>query len=364
MKQEWLICAALTIGITLVMMMRFYVIDHTQTMEWGYVNAGAINPYYGTNPPLGYRPLMPALLNFIGTIPKAGEPMIPIAAAVVMCMVFYAFLRVYGIPVIESVMGTVFLVCSPGIADLLKEFCINHVDSASHILILVALIAIIKKNHALFSLATIIGTFNREWALTLIPAWYIYHYGFHINKQSLFLAARVTLPSLCVYWMVRDVYFPNTALGVMAQDTGTLAGETGSLRFYLNEFLSTGIRVWQDRVFSGDFYQYGMIALLPVMAGVWKKIDKRWLYLSLYYMLICILQLAIAADVWRLSFYLFPIILTLFAHFLVQLNSNRYIQYIIFGVIVVTNIIYPSSIILLLITTVTVAGQGNRTKLS
>lgn len=347
MKQERLVFMFLLMAVTVVMLCRFQQIDHMQTMEWGYVNAGAINPYYGTYPPLGYRPLMPVLLNLMGDVPKAGEPLIPISAVVVMCMTFYWFLRIFGIPLIEAVMGTVFLSCSPGITDLLKEFCINHVDTASHILIVIALIGIIKKNHTLFSIATIVGTFNREWALTLIPAWYVYHYGFSVNKQSILLMLRVAVPSVLVYVMVRYVYYPNTALGVMAHDVKALlpASEGSMFGYYYQEFLLKGWAGFRERVFSNEFYTFGMIALIQVYLSLWKTIDRRWLYVSVYYVLVCLLQLLIAADVWRLAFYLFPIIVTAFVQWLVLINQDfdRKTQWILFLPILYIFILKPTS---------------------
>lgn len=349
MNQERLVVLVLLLAVTLVMLLRFNHIDHTQTMEWGYVNAGAINPYYGTNPPLGYRPLMPMLLNFVGNVPKAGEPVIPVSAAVIMCMTFYGFLRLFGIPMIEAVMGIVFLTCSPGITDLLKEFCINHVDTASHILILFALIGIHKKNHTLFSLATLLGTFNREWALTLIPAWYLYHYGFSVSKQSILLLLRIAVPSLLVYVMVRHVYYPNTALGVMAQDVSALlpASEGSMFGYYYKEFMLKGWGGFYERVFSNECYTFGLIALTPVYLQLWKTIDRRWLVVSVYYLLVCILQFMIAADVWRLSFYMFPIILTAFVQWLVLIKqiSDRKTQWMLFAPILFVEILRPSSLI-------------------
>jgi hypothetical protein len=65
-----------------------------------------------------------------------------------------------------------------------------------------------------------------------------------------------------------------------------------------------------------------MIALTPVYFSVWKEIDRRWFYVSVYYALVCVLQFMIAADVWRLSFYLFPIILTAFVQWLVLIKRH------------------------------------------
>lgn len=353
MKTERLVFLGLTLAVTLVMLFRFQHIDHSQTMDWGYVNAGAINPYYGTNPPLGYRPLMPVLLNLAGNVPKAGEPIIPVTSAVIMCMTFYVFLRLIGIAVTESMMGVIFLACSPGITDLLKEFCINHVDTTSHILILIALIGILKKNHTLFSLATLLGTFNREWALSLIPAWYLYHYGFSVNKQSILLLLRVAVPSVLVYVMVRHVYYPNTALGVMAHDVKALlpASEGSMFGYYYQEFLLKGWAGFRERVFSNEFYTYGMIAFTPVYIQLWKTMDRRWLYVNVYYSLVCVLQFMIAADVWRLSFYLFPIIATAFVQWLVLIHqtSDRKTQWMLFIPIFYLCILIPSSLILFIV---------------
>ncbi len=325
MKRELYTASSLFIVVLSVLAVRFYTIDHSQTMEWGYVNAGAINPYYGTNPPLGFRPLMPVLLNLSGIVPKAGELFIPILSALIMCMVFYVFLRVYGMPSMESAMGTVFLACSPGIPDMLKEFCINHVDTASHILILIALIGIIKENHTLFSLATVVGTFNREWALVLIPAWYLYHYGFTVSSKSILLLLRVTLPAAAVYWMVREIYFPNTAIGVMQHDLQALLSpdETATVRYYWQELMRTGLQGMYGRIVSDEFYQYGLIAFSPALWIYWQTADKRWIRLSLYYLLICLIQFAIAADVWRLSFYMFPVILTALTEWIYIIGNQK-----------------------------------------
>lgn len=342
------IAASVFILVLITLAVRFSWIDHSQTMEWGYVNAGAINPYYGTNPPLGFRPLMPVLLNLIRVIPKAGEPLIPILSATVMCMFFYVFLRVYGMPSIESAMGTVFLACSPGIPDLLKEFCINHVDTASHILILTALIAIIKGNHTLFSIATVVGTFNREWALVVIPGWYLYHYGFTVSSKSILLLLRVSLPAIAVYWMVREIYFPNTAIGVMQQDLHALLlpGETATFSFYWQELMRTGMQGLYNRIVSTEFFHYGLIAFSPVLLIQWKSNDTRWIRFSIYYLWVCLIQFAVAADVWRLSFYTFPIILTALTEWInaIGKQTNRKIQTLYIILILLLIALLPDSI--------------------
>lgn len=346
------------ISVLSILWLRYIHIDHRQTMQWGYVNSGAINPYYGTHPPLGYRPLMPVLLNRIGYIPAAGEAWLPIISAFTLCLVYVYFLQVYGLPFRESCMGGLLLACSPGMTDLLREFGINHVDTAAHVLILLALTAILLKQHTLFSIATLLGTFNREWALTLIPAWYLYHFGFRVSSASILLLLRVSIPSAVVFWMIRYVYFPYTALGVMTQDTGmtTAVSETSFIAYYWNEWSSGGFSQWMNRVFSTDFYQFGMIGLLPVWIRVWKATDTGWKRLSLYYGLICILQLAVAADVWRLGFYLFPLVLTALVQWLYELRTHypRKIPMGVLAIIPLALLLMPGSIFFLILVTLLV----------
>ncbi len=316
-KQSWYILG-LFLVITLIMIIRYMFIDHTATAEWGYINAGAINPYYGVSRPFGYRLFMPVLLNMVGIVPKPGDALVPVSFAVIMCLFFYAFLRALQFNYIESAFGTIFLALVSGMTDLLRDFGINNTDTSSHIFILLALIAMIKKNDSLFSLATMLGVFNREWALVLIPAWYLYFYGFYINKHSILRLARISLPSIAVYLMIRYIYFPNCALGVMGRDLASImpAFETTTFQYYLTQIKQINWSDFSSRVFSYSFYEFGLIPLLPFAVRAFIIIPREWKLVCLYYAALCVLQLTFTTDVWRLAFYLFPVMLPLFLYWL------------------------------------------------
>ncbi len=322
-RYEIYIVIFLFLAITVILILRFLNIDHSQTPEWGYVNAGSINPYYGVPRPFGYRLFMPVLLNFLGIVPKPGEPWVPIPAAILLCFTFFVFLKKHGFSTNISVMGTLFLSLSGGITDLLRDFPINNTDTSSHILILLAAMAVIQNNDSLFSLAVMLGVFNREWALVLIPCWYLYYYGLKISGYAVGRLIRIALPSLLVYIMVRVVYFPNTALGGLGDELSAImpVSETTTLYYYLSEFQKIDCSIFVDRLFSPQFYEFGLIGLVPYALHVFPNVPRRWQRVCIFYSFLCIIQLTFAADVWRLAFYLFPIILTLFILWIRQLES-------------------------------------------
>ncbi len=317
----WLVLLGL---MALCMSVRFAAIDHSQTAEWGYVNAGAVNPYYGVTRPLGYRVFMPVILNLSAIIPKPGEPLIPVTAAVLMGICFYLFLRALGFSMTVAAFGSAVLALSGGVTDLLRDFGINNADTSSHIFILVALWAMVKKNDPLFSIATMLGTFNREWALVLIPGWYIYTYGSKLSVYSIISFIRIALPSIGVYLMVRYVYFPHCVLGVMANDLGALmpASETTTLQYYLAQIGQSQWTEFRQRVLSTQFYEFGLIALLPFVIGGWRFCPAAWKRFCAYYTFLCIIQFTFVTDVWRLAFYLFPVVLSLYLYWLKAIGER------------------------------------------
>lgn len=306
------------------MSVRFALIDHQQTAEWGYVNAGAIDPYYGVTRPLGYRLLMPVVLNLFSIVPKPGEPIVPVLSASLMGICFYALLRAFDFSQVISVFGCVVLALSGGITDLLQDFGINNADTSSHILILLALWTMVKQNDSLFSIVVMLGTFNREWALVLIPGWYLYTYGFKLTVNSMIRLMRIALPSVGVYLMVRYVYYPNCVLGVMAEDLKALMpeSETTTFHYYLTQIGQAQWTEFRQRVFSGQFYEFGMIGLVPLAVGGWRYCPLEWKRFCLFYSLLCVVQFTFVTDVWRLAFYLFPVVISLYLFWLKEAGER------------------------------------------
>ncbi|MDX9755681.1 MAG: hypothetical protein RBU29_17075 [bacterium] len=322
MKHRTGIIILLTVILSVILTVRFYSLE--PPAPWGYVNAGAVNPYYGVMRPLGYRVLMPVVLNLMHIIPTPGDPRIPVPFAVLLCVVFYGFLRAMTFSARLSLIGVCLLACCGGMIDLLKDFGINNADTSSHILILLALWAMIKNQDAWFSTATLLGVFNREWALVLLPLWYLYHYGWTLSAPSLRRLVRVSLPSLLVYGLVRYVYFPNTALGVMGDELGPLlpASETTTFYYYWSAVGTMEWRAFYERVVSMQFYTFGMVGLLPYALAGYRRAPQSWQRAAGYYTLLCVLQLAITTDVWRLAFYLFPILIPGYLYWLQDLEAH------------------------------------------
>ena len=320
-KYGWVI---LWLGILGILILRCSWIDHSATMKWGYVNAGAVNPYYGVMRPLGYRLLMPVLLNLAGVIPKPGNALIPVLFTSGMCMAYYAFLRMLRFSIFLSSFGALFLACCGGITDLLKEFGINNADASCHLLILLSFCAMIKKQDALFSALTMLGVFNREWALVILPVWYIYNFGFSIAKNPVYRLIRVSLPSLAVYFLVRNLYFPNTALGVLGTDLADLLpkSETTTLQYYFSEASNLEWSTLISRFCSLQLLAYGLLGLLPYAVFGFKSAPAEWKRVFLLYSPLCMMQLLAATDIWRLAFYLFPVLITLYLYWIQSLESR------------------------------------------
>ncbi len=332
-KHEWKIAAALLILITAVLYMRYQWIDHTTTAQWGYVNSGALNPYYGVNRPYGYRLLMSVVLSIVGVVPKPGEITVPLSFAVLLCICFYGCLRGLNFDWRLASVGALLLCCSNGMIDLLRDFGINNADTSSHILLLAAMWAMAAGRDSLFSAFTFLGVFNREWALVMVPTWYLYHYGFLITKVSIIRLVRIAAPSLAVYFLVRYVYYPNTALGVMAADLQAILPptEAPTWNYYLFEMQNSSMAIFFNRVFSKPFYEFGMIGLTPsAIAGLF-YISNQWKRAIAFYVSLCVLQLYFTTDVWRLAFYLFPVMIGLYLRWIrvVERMANRKIAMVI-----------------------------------
>ncbi|RJP30154.1 MAG: hypothetical protein C4527_10055 [Candidatus Omnitrophota bacterium] len=360
MRSEHVWVLFLFLIVTVILSVRFLSIDHSATAEWGYVNAGAINPYYGISRPFGYRLLMPVFLNVVGIVPKPGEPWIPVPAAVLMCVLFYAFLRAVGFSRCESTFAALFLSLSGGMIDILKDFGINNTDASAHIFILLALWAMARRVDALFSFSVMLGVFNREWALVLLPAWYLFFYGFRVSGLSILRFLRVSLPSIAVYWMVRTIYFPHCALGVMGSDLSAIMppSETTTLFYYWTELQTIDWSLFTNRLVSRNFYEFGLIALLPFAVRAFPFLLDGWKRVCIYYVFICILQFTVAADIWRLAFYLFPVLIPVFVLWLrwigEQLGSR--VQVIAGGLTSILVLKWPESIWMFFVSLVTCLG--------
>jgi len=224
-----------------------------------------------------------------------------------------ALLRSFQCTYLVSAFGVVLLALSAGLTDILKEFGVHNVDASSHILILLALIGMVKQNDSLFSLASMLGVFNREWALVILPGWYIYTYGFSINLHSILRTLRTCGPAILVYASMLWLYYPNTASGVISQELYALMPEfrQGSYAFYGFVFEHLGMSYWFESVFSQTFYHFALVILWPFAVLGFFYCSSKWQRFSIYYFVVCLAQFLVATDVWRLSFYLFPIVLSL-----------------------------------------------------
>lgn len=329
MKHELKLIGVLLVIITAILYVRYQWIDHSTTAQWGYVNSGAVNPYYGVNRPYGYRLLMSVLFNLVGLVPKPGDIVVPLSFAAVLCLVFYGFLRGVRFEWRFACLGAVLLCCSNGMIDLLRDFGINNIDTSSHILLLGAMWAMATGRDSLFSAFTLIGVFNREWALVMTPTWYLFHFGFSVSRESVTRFVRVATPSILVYLLVRHVYYPNTALGVMASELQSILPptEASTRAYYLFELQQSSLGVFCERVYSMQFYEFGMIGLAPFAVAGFIQISKRWKRAIGFYASLCVFQLLITTDVWRLAFYLFPIMVGLYLCWLKTISAKFSNQY-------------------------------------
>ncbi|MDP8245729.1 MAG: hypothetical protein P9L94_16725 [Candidatus Hinthialibacter antarcticus] len=313
-KQESLILGVLLVLVLAILLLRYQWIDHSTTMQWGYVNSGAVNPYYGVNRPYGYRLLMSAFLNLAGVVPKPGEGLIPITFAVGLCLSFYGFLRGIRFDWPLASLGALLLCCSNGMIDLLKDFGINNTDTSSHILLLASFWAMAAGRDSLFSAFTLIGVFNREWALVMLPTWYLFHFGFSLSKTSIIRLVRVSAPSILVFLLIRFMYYPNIALGVMASELQDILPptEAPTWAYYWFELQQSSLSIFGSRIASVQFYEFGLIGLAPFAVGGFLRVSAQWRRAIAFYGALCVLQLYFTTDVWRLAFYLFPVMLGLY----------------------------------------------------
>ncbi|MBI1389215.1 MAG: hypothetical protein GC154_12280 [bacterium] len=335
-RNDWLAVLGVMLFAGLALGFRYQTIDHATTAEWGYVNAGAVNPYYGVPRPYGYRVLMAVLLNLAGVIPKPGEPLVPLTAAVLLIGVFYGFLRALRFPIQLAALGAILLTGCNGMLDLLKDFAINNTDTSSHILVLASLWAMAARNDALVSAMTLLGVFNREWALVLLPVWYLHRVGFKLNSAFAFRFARVSIPSILVYLMVRYIYFPNTALGVMSAELHSMLppDESVTLAYYWFELGRASWSVFFHRVASMRFYEFSTMGLVPFALAGWRYAPYEWRRVFAFYAFLCVAQLYITTDVWRLAFYLFPVTIALLIYWLQSIEQRAGLRMaIIVGVI-------------------------------
>ncbi|MBZ0257126.1 hypothetical protein K8I31_13750, partial [bacterium] len=168
---------------------------------------------------------------------------------------------------------------------------------------------------SLFSAFTLLGVFNREWVLVMLPTWYLFHYGIRLSKSSILRFIRVSAPSVLVYLLVRYVYYPNTALGVMAAELHDILPptEAATWAYYWFELQHSNVGVFWSRIASMQFYEYGLIGMAPFAVAGFLYVSKAWKRAILFYGSLCVLQLYFTTDVWRLAFYLFPIMLGLYS---------------------------------------------------
>ncbi len=292
---------------------RYRGLEFTGVPTIGYVAEIAGNPYYGGNRPFSYRLLMPVIFNLVGYIPKPNEPLIPILGVLGMGVSLAALMRAFGCGYFISAFGVVLLGLSSGLTDILKEFGVHNVDASSHILILLAMYGMVKQNDALFSLASMLGVFNREWALAILPGWYLYTYGISMNIQSIMRTVRTCGPAIIIYASMLWLYYPNTASGVISEELNALMPQfrQGAYAFYGFVFERLGVSYWFESVFSSTFYKFALVSLWPFAALGLLCCSRGWMRFSLYYTIVCMAQFLVATDVWRLSFYLFPVVISL-----------------------------------------------------
>lgn len=314
---------SLALLLILIFIYRFSQVSHEGIPHVGYVAEMAMSPYYGSYPPFSNRLLLPLVLHIAGYIPKPGEIWLPLLGSVFMGLTFALLLRIMGFKTEQILIALAIFAGSAGMIDILREFGVHNVDATSHIFILLALCGMILKNDSLVSLASILGVLNREWALAILPGWYLYHFGFRINSESMLRLLRVSLPALLIYLFISTLYYPNTATGVIIRNLQGLLPQArlSGLHFYAAEIDRLGYDHFFRSVISLNFYTFALIALWPFAILGFLRAPLAWRRFCIYYLIVTSLQFIIASDVWRLSFYLFPVVLSLFLYGLESIRS-------------------------------------------
>lgn len=137
------------------------------------------------DPPFSFHILTPRLARIIPVSTGAGFFVIASISFVLASVAIASMLgaKSFGLSAGERIFGaTLFMATYPGVAMFRSYFL---TDSLSYALLAVACAAVIHRRDGLLAIATLVGVFNRETALFIVPVWIASNAGHPLTRTIL-----------------------------------------------------------------------------------------------------------------------------------------------------------------------------------
>lgn len=176
----------------------------TQPMGFGDSNRYykvALNPFLFTEPPWGYRILVPHLASALPFGLRLNFMIISYLSFVMINLILFYWLRKEHLSVLKSFCCCLFYTFSYAGVYNIHNFV--HVGFFEHLLLLLGFIAIYKNKFLPLFLVILIGSFAKETLILLIPLYLIVNFHKSEWQETSLKTLMLSLLYLCIFYLIR-----------------------------------------------------------------------------------------------------------------------------------------------------------------
>lgn len=248
-------------------------------------------PFEAVSAPFTYRILTPLLVYLLPTSAVAGFTIVNLTGIVATTVVFYYYLREFGLSLGVRIAGVAMLLLSPMLAYTVIN--IGLTDVLGFLFLALCLYAAKTDHHLLFASSLFVGVLARETVLLAVPVYLLYVW-WKGEPSEITKVLADTVPAAAAFWYVRLVYGLEGYL--------TIESVMQTISAHMTK-LETSLFYLPYEIYS----VFGTFWLVAVLAA--RRIDDTFLKAGLYVFPLVFLQPLIARDIARVLFIGFPIVI-------------------------------------------------------
>lgn len=270
--------------------------------------------------PFSYRILTPLIVYLLPLKHYMGFIVVNLTATIGTSILLYYYLKKLNIVRIYRIIGTLFFLFSPSVLYSLLN--INLVDPLSYLFFLLAFYAILTKDDKLFLIAVVLGVFNKETILLVIPLFFIFKLDRGILK-ALKSTLIVSLPGLMIFVILRYFY--------------------GLVNYLSLDNISsiTSYHLSPNIFFNNPFPAFGTLWIISLFNLI--HIESSFIKKAVYLIPLIILQIFIATDTFKVLFLAFPIIIPLSLYLYKTKDNKIILLFIILSITILISYLFMFS---------------------
>jgi len=336
------ILSALALSVTLVPVILWTHPPDTSNGAWDSFDykSFADNPFAGTTPPFGYRPLSPFVVYLLPLSIPTGFILLTAVSTILAAVVIFSISRHSGLGDWEALTAVPLFLFHGGTLWLLNAPC--HVDAVGTFLCAIMIWSLVQGYVGLAAPALMLGVLNKESALFLLPTYWAARWPEERRRLRLVDCISVTAAALFLFWAIRYLWYPNTLDALSFQG---VKHEYGFFDFYRSELARLWDTLGQSRLLDPHTYTFGFASLCGLailgVAG-----SSRVLRCGLLLFPLVALQLIVATGDLRLKHLVLPVLIPLILRGAVNpFAGNRWGRISALGFTCVAAVVLPDSIV-------------------